>query len=382
MSEESVLLRVFGRDFDGWKSLEIVSSLENAARAFHFVASERWPGESNPIRLKPGSPCEVLAGGDLLITGYIDSVQIAASAGAHEIAVAGRSKTADLVDCSAEFETGRWRNKKIEQIANDLAKPYDVTIKAQVDTGDKIKRHAIQRGETVYSSIERLARLRALLVTDNADGDLVLTRAGNFATDAGGGVVFSETGTGTASTALVVGENVISSQVSFDMSGRFSEYRVKGIRAGDDLDFGEVLQTSAESEDSDVERTRVLIVEPEARSDKKRCKVRADWEAATRFGRSLSLTYIVQGWRQEDGRLWEVNNMVSVVDALAGIEADLLIVEVVFSISQNGTLTTLTLSPVEGFEPIAPQKKRPRTKKAGTKKGAFDEIKEGVKVSQ
>ncbi len=372
-------LKVLGREFVGWTSLEVVASLENAARSFSFAAAERWPGESSPIRLRPGADCEVYLGDDKVATGYLDSVDVSYSKDAHDITVAGRSKTADLVDCSA-VAGGSWRNKEIEKVAKDLAATYGVTVRAEVDTGDKIKRHRTQRGESVYDAIERMARLRALLVTDNADGELLLTRAGQFAETKAGVVVFSETGTADAITALVVGENILAGSVAFDVSERFSEYRIKGQRAGDDLDFADVLQSSGESEDTEVERTRILVLEAEARADKGRCKVRAAWEAATRYGQSLSMTYTVAGWRQGDGSLWAPNLMITVVDELAGIEGDFLSVEVAYRLDAGGSFTTIVLAPVEGYEPIAPFKPRPR-KRRKPKRGALDALKDGVQVT-
>lgn len=380
MTEAS--LKVFGRDFAGWTSLEVVSSLENAARSFSFSAAERWPGDSNPIHLKPGSPCEVYLGKDKVVTGYIDAVDISYSSADHSIAVRGRSKTADLVDCSAVFKPGSWRNQLLENIATDLAAVYGVTVKAIVDTGKKIGRHKTQSGEKVYDSIERMARLRALLITDDADGNLLLTRAGHFETNKAGQVIASQTGTTDSATALVVGENIISGSASFDLSGRYSEYRVKGQRAGDDIDFGEVLQTSGESEDDEVKRTRILVITAEARADAARCKVRAAWEAANRYGQSLSLEYTVQGWRQRDGSLWVPNQMVVVVDDFAGIDGAFLVVEVVYRLGGSGSTTLIKLAPVEGYEPIAPFKPRPRRRGRDKKKkgGAFDPLRDGVKV--
>lgn len=372
-------LRVLGREFVGWTRLEVVASLENASRSFTFEAAERWRGEASPVRIRPGAGAEVLLGEDKVVDGFVDAVDVSYDSGSHSVTVRGRSKTGDLVDCAA-VAGGSWRNKRIEAIAKDLAATYGITVKAEVDTGDKIRRHRTQRGETVYDAIERMARLRALLVTDDADGNLLLTRAGHFEQNEAGVVVFSETGTTDATTALVLGENIVRGSASFDVSERFSEYRIKGQRAGDDLDFGEVLQTNGDADDTEVERTRILVLEAEARADKKRCKLRAAWEAATRYGQSLSLSYTVQGWRQGDGRLWEPNQLITVVDDYSAIDGDFLAVEVVYQLGEGGSFTTIRLAPIEGYEPIAPFKPRPRRRRP-KKRGAFDALKDGVAVT-
>lgn len=376
---ELARLKVYGREFVGWTELEVVASLENCARAFTFRASERFPGESNPLRLKPGSPVEVYLGADRVMNGYIDSLDINYSATDHKITVTGRSKTSDLVDCSA-VAGGSWRNQKLEDIATQLAGTYGITVKTVVNTGSKIKRHKTQRGETVFDAIERMARLRALLVTDDAAGNLLLTRAGHFETNKKGELTFSQTGTTDAHTAIVVGENVLAGNVSFDVSERFSEYRIKGQRAGDDNDYGDILQTNGEASDTAIDRTRILVLDAEARASKARCKQRAAWEAAARYGKSLKIRYTVQGWRQGNGQLWEPNQMVTVVDELSGLDADFLTVEVAYRLGAGGSTTSIQLAPVEGYEPIEPFKPRPRKRRKKKKTGAFEELRDGVKV--
>jgi prophage tail gpP-like protein len=77
---------------------------------------------------------------------------------------------------------------------------------------------------------------------------------------------------------------------------------------------------------------------------------RAQWEAATRAGRALSVRYRVQGWRGAKDELWRPNTLVKVEDAWLGIERDLLIVSCTYTLSDNGTLTELQLAPKQAYE--------------------------------
>ena len=78
---------------------------------------------------------------------------------------------------------------------------------------------------------------------------------------------------------------------------------------------------------------------------------RARWEAAVAYGRSVLVTVETPGWRQNDGSLWTLNTLVSVVSPALQLDAELLIVDVSYELSERGRITRLSLGPVEGFSP-------------------------------
>ena len=90
----------------------------------------------------------------------------------------------------------------MQQIASDIAGEYGVQVRAQVDTGAPFLDFQLQQGETAFAAIERMARLRAVLVTDDEDGSLVITRAGKNG----------------ASTALVLGQNIKRGSGNFSLN--------------------------------------------------------------------------------------------------------------------------------------------------------------------
>ncbi len=359
---DRVRLLVNGTDYGGWKSVRIAAGIDRQARDFDLSVTDRWPGSDIPRRIAPGDECKVYIGSDLVLTGYVDGTPISHDAKTVTVAVKGRSRTADLVDCSAIHEPGQFQGRTVEQIATDLAAPYDVAVVAAVDTGAPIADHQLQQGETVFESIDRLLKLRALLSTDDAEGRLVLTRAG----------------TARASTALVVGENVLTGSASLDVKDRYSEYRVKGQRAGegnaDDGGGGDdegpdigaltdeaatTSQVMAVHADTGIKRKRVLVIVADGQPDGGTARERARWEAAHRAGKSYEASYTVQGWRQADGRLWVPNELVRVRDPIIGYDLEMLVAEVSYSLSESGSVTTLTVAPKAAYEllPETPQAK-------------------------
>src|SRR5574340_693573 len=126
---DDVTLVVNGTEYGGWKEVEISAGIERQARDFTLSVTDRWPGATDiPRRIKQGDVCEVYIGADKLLTGHVDATPIRYDGKSISVGVKGRSKTADLVDCSAVHKTGQWHNAKIERIAADLAAPFGIEV--------------------------------------------------------------------------------------------------------------------------------------------------------------------------------------------------------------------------------------------------------------
>lgn len=335
---DAVTLRVNGVDYGGWKEVEISAGIERQARDFNLSVTRNWPGETDiPRRVKPGDVCEVWIGNDKLLTGYVDSTPISYDAKQVNVGVRGRSKTSDLIDCSAEHKTGQWRGARIERIAADLAKPYGINVIAEASTGAAIADHQIQPGETAFECIDRLLTLRQMLATDDAEGRLVFINAGSG---------------GRAATALKLGENIKEADAALDYKDVFSKYTINGQRSGNDYDSGSAVAESSKTiTDSTAARYRNLLIRQSGQVDSATCADRARYEFLYRKAKALEATYTVQGWRQQDGSLWLPNQMVHVVDPVVGFDDWMLIVEAAYRLGDGGTTCTLRVGPVDGYVP-------------------------------
>jgi len=334
---DQVELLTGGRTHGGWQSIRVTRSMEHAAGSFSLAVSERWPGVSAPLQIHNGQACEVLVAGETLITGYVDQVESDLDAASHLVTVAGRDKVADLIDCSAIVEGGQWRGRRVEQLAADLARPFDVRVSADVDTGKPLTSFALQTGETVFEAMLRAARLRGLLLVSDSQGGLLITRAG----------------TQQLSTTLRVGENLLSCNVKSDWRDRFSKYIVLGQAPGNDYFNGTAAaHISATATDRAIQRfrpTRELLLVSDTPDIGATLQDRTQWEANTRAARSFTVTAKVQGWRHAEG-LWAPNRLVPVVSAEQHLDDTLLISAVEFGLSESeGTTTTLTLVPMDAF---------------------------------
>lgn len=353
----AVTLRVNGLDYGGWKKVSISAGIERQARDFKLDVTWRWPEHMEELPIRQGDFCEVLIGEDRVLSGWIFATPVRYSA--HEVtrSIQGRSVTADLVDCSAINKPGQWRQQSVQQIVAALAEPYGVKVLSQVAETGKLADHSIEPGETVFESIDRLLTLSRLLSTDDSRGRLVIIKPGSA---------------GRAIDRLQLGDNLLEGSADLDFSGVFSEYRVTGQRSGTDSAHGTAAsEVQASATDPRAARKRVLLIHESGQMTPELAAARANWERGSRMGKALTLNYKVQGWRQSNGALWLPNMVVRIVDPLIGIDRDMLISEIEYSLDA-GTIANITVGPPDGFDPEPKDSHKARKLKKGGKADNFE----------
>ena len=309
-------------------------SIERAASTFRFPATERFPEEPLGRKINLGEKARVRIGDDLMVTGWVDKLEPSFDGSSHGLTVGGRSLTGDLVDCSPAREPGQWKGRKLERIAAAIAKPFDVEVVAEVGTGRAFDDVALEGG-SAYREIKRLAELRALLVTDDEEGRLVLTRVSSERMD----------------NELRQGQNILRASATFSDRDRFSEYRVVGQRrSSGNVSAEEAVNVHATALDPNVARFRPLRILAGQPGDAAQMKDRAQWEANVRAGRATRAVVTVQGWRTSSGQLWKPNRRVFVRSEWLGINREMLITSAIWSLGEGGTITTLELSIPEAFD--------------------------------
>lgn len=334
MADPRAALVIDGKRYEGWTALRITRSIESVCGEFNFEISAREFTDAPRWPLRTGAKCTVEIDGEIVITGYIDAINPQFDGNGYSITLSGRDRAGDLVDCSAIAKPGSWTQRSIEDIASELAKPFGISIVKRADTGEKVKRFALQQGETVFAAIERLARYRGLLAVSNAAGEVELIRPGEGANVA----------------ELVEGSNIIGGGATHDARDRYSDYIVKGQASGDDNANGKAVSAvKAEASDPALGRYRPLLVIGEDQSTTASLRKRAAWEASTRAAKAQRATVSVPGWRTPGGQLWRPNQRVGVKSAFLLIEGSMLITEVSLAKDDRGTVTDITVTPPEAW---------------------------------
>ncbi|WP_127958110.1 phage baseplate assembly protein [Serratia microhaemolytica] len=342
-----VTLRVNDREWRGWTSISIAAGIERLARDFTVEITRQWPGAEEVGQLQPkvkaGDAVTVLIGADPVMTGYVDATPVRYDAQRVSVSIVGRSKTADLVDCSAVV--GQFTDRTFAQIASELVKPFGLKVINRGIPSTPIIGLQADHGELVIDVLDKMMGLQQVLAYDNEQGDLVL----------------SQVGAERCVTALVLGENILSCDAELSVKERFSVYQVAGQRAGDDEDYGEVTTTSilAKNADSAIKRHRPLVIKQVGNATGETVIDRSHFEMVRRKARTDEVTYTVQGWRQGNGALWQPNQLVSVFDPVLGFNyRTLLIAEVTYLQNEQGTTTQLRCGPADAYLPKPPKQRK------------------------
>ncbi|MFT4271276.1 MAG: baseplate protein [Pantoea sp.] len=348
----TVYLRVNGREWGGWTSVRIAAGIERIARDFNIQITRSWPGDdaqaARRSRIRKGDKVEVLIGDDLVITGWVEATPVRYDSQRISTGIVGRSKTADLVDCSAT--PSQYSGRSIVQIAAELAKPFSISVVDAGGVSGVLQGVQADQGESVMDVLNKMLGLQQALAYDNASGDLVI-----------GGI-----GTVRAKTALVLGENILTCDTEQSIKDRFSTYQVSGMRAGNDNDFGAATTTAirGEATDTGIARYRPLLIRQTGNATTATCGERSGFEMRQRAAKTDEVTYTVQGWHQGDGTLWQPNMLVNVYDPVVGFDnREMVIAEVTYQQDENGTVAELRVGPADAYLP-EPAKPGKRKKKA------------------
>lgn len=336
-----VKLNIGGRAYGGWKGISINRTLEACAGSYELKLTERWPGRQAKAQIAPGQKASLSIDGKTVITGFTDDAEPEYDDKTHDLTIRGRDATGDLIDCSAIPAAGTmgiWINVPLLTIAKSLCDPFGIPVSADVDTGEPLRIFKIELGETVFAALDRLARLRQVLMTSDGRGGLHFTRAAS----------------GAAHSAIKLGQNVKRGRGRFSWRERFSDYTIIGQIPGADtidLEFSTGMRGTAK--DPGVTRYRPkLVLDDLLDASFGLYQMRAQWEASVRAARSRRIVETVNGWYDAQGLLWAPNDTVEVTDDFLASYGSFLVSGVRQILNdEDGEITELTLAPPGAFLP-------------------------------
>jgi prophage tail gpP-like protein len=329
----TMTLSIGGQIYQRWTSVRVSRGLKRLCGAFQIET----PGEVDPPIL-PFAACVLADDGDPLITGYVDETRIEIAARSTRTRIRGRSKTAVLVDCMPQFANSQFNDNALDAIARGVAGAFgiNVIVGPGINVGDPFRAATFEWSETAFSFLERLARQRGVLLTDDVNGNLVLATLGTtpapspLATGPGGNVF--------AARGLLSGQH------------RFSEYTIRS-QAGMWQTGGPVQPANTGvANDPGVPLLRPWAGIAESPLMPGDAQKRALWEAAHRQGEAVTAVLSVPEWRAA-GQLWQTNQLVKCTVPRLKLNDSMLIGTVEFSEDDQGRRTELTVAPPSAFSP-------------------------------
>lgn len=326
-SIELVTVTTDGKIFSAWDSMAVTAGGDEAARSFTLACAAEIGTRALAWVFAPGKLVEVKSNGDLLCAGYTDKFAPRIGEKSADITISGRSKSADLVDCSALDETGCFKQMPPDAIIKKLAEKFDVDIRVKVKL--EPVDYQVTPGETIFAAADKMLRSQGATMRGAADGGLEIVGADD---DEMAG-------------EIVEGRDFKIGTATHDWSKRYSETRVRGQRPVGVTD--EDMQIEAVARDRFVKRHRPRLVVNEDDTTRPRARKRAKQERDRSAGAGLTASFTLQGFRDSSGALWRPGALVPVQSPFLLLDQKMRISSVAWRQGPGATGSTSALSLVD-----------------------------------
>lgn len=329
--QEVATIEVNGRRFEDWESVWVQHRWAEPYPLFRFTCAERDPVPDlwQKLQFKPADECSVYLGGELAINGVILVRQVAYDANNHGVMLQGVGVTWYASRASIIDKTGNYDNMTFEQVARKVLAPFAVGIEViGVLNATPFKRLQNEPGETVWNFLERIARVRGIILGSDHLGNVLLI----------------DDHTAPLAAQLIEGQNILKCQCLISMENMFSEYWVRAQTAASDDQHGRKASEQEKRAPGSAKRYSPLLTPAEQPVwNEGEVQDRANNEALWHEGTIVHATITVQGWFHRRG-LWHAGDDVYVKSPMAMLDMVLKIQTATFTQDRNqGTLTTLEL---------------------------------------
>ena len=333
-------LEVNGVQYTDFTTANCEIRLDALSNSFNFTGV-MTDGQALPF--KGGDECKIVVDGETVLTGHIEVIAVSYSGESHEIRISGRDKTGDLLDSTIGIINdirGKELSLKsiIEIVLDNIG--LDISVIDEVNPAKFNEAEDVaapEPGQNAFEFISLYAEKRQVLLTSDADGNVVISK--NLGENADGAVQH------------IIGaedNNVISCDFSFDTTGRYNAYVMSSelnpvtLNNAGDTDTKLIVNQRGAATDTEIRASRVLTLNSDVPLSSAECVKRATWEADIRKARGLIYYATVREYRVggTTGDLWRVNKIHQITDDFIGKIEPMLCNSVVYSLDNEGGRVT------------------------------------------
>lgn len=293
--QEVATIIVGGQQYSSWKTVSVQRSYEHGGAVGEFDIIEIGdPTQGVAQGITVASPCQIQLGGVQVLDGFVEMVQRAYTAGQHGVKIRVVSKTILTVKSSVRTSPGQFKNYTLTSLVNSIAGPLGVSFSydaagAPPNAEKPFERVSLNVGESMFNAIARLARMRNVFMTDDANGNLVGTRA---------------TGSGGSGVQLTEGVNIKSAIAVLSSRNVLEGYESQGQNFSTDQRNGRpasgIAATGGASGEPGTYKNTTMPMPGDSTDAAMHCQNVIAHDSAT----SEEITVVTQGWFADGGNLW------------------------------------------------------------------------------
>lgn len=336
-----ITLEVNGIEYQGFTEIGASRSFLSVPGSFSFTATTN-PNDVTSFPIKVGDACRVLIDGKAFITGHIDTTKTEHDESAHQISVQGSSKLSDLVDSTMD---GRYQIVGPMPLKTALEKIIeltgaDVKVFEYISPGDPVEEFTKDEnlsgklGEPVWAFMVELAIKKQVLITEDGNGNVIITRGSGFRVSD----KFIKEPNGELN-------NILSSSCNRTQRQLYNTYTVlsqddSASLASIDFDKQESLEAAvnknAQYVDDKIRKSRLNCIVAEKSSSFNECEARAIWQSNVSNVQSFSYQCDHYGFTTQSGVMIEPGMTAHVNDVYNQVNSDLIVDEVSISYTERG----------------------------------------------
>lgn len=357
-----IYLEVSGKKYEGFTDIAVNSSIENFCSSFSFSTTvkekisflgKRTGQIVNNIKLQ--SEVRVFVDDILVLTGYIENLDLDYSSESHTIIYSGRDIGGDIVDSSIIQQTYKQRNFEV-LLKMVLAKNGFDKIKIINKVGTlKLEKNEIiktEGGEKIFEFMDRYAKKLQVILKINEYGNLLIMREDDTV------VKNMLINNGTED------NNILSANLQLTTKDRFNVIQIFS-QANNKTHTKSGISQRGSAKDKEIRTTRRLTIDMHTASESKTLNALAQWNINVRRAKGSRYSCKVVDFYSERiqkillldlgyDQVWRPNTLVDVVDNVAQIKGTFLIQGVQFTQSLQGSFTTLDIVERGSFTDIKP----------------------------
>lgn len=339
----SISLRVNGTEYVNFTSAQVTLSYDKLSNVFNIQTIGVPTVQLDDI-------VEMYVDGEKVLTGYAEQISVILTDDSHVFAVSGRDRTRDLVDSTltslSDIRSSIHLRDLVKLVIKDIGSDLDVIDEANPEVlSSAVDIEAPEPGMNAFEFLETIARRRQVILSSNADGDVVL----KVSDGVDNGLIVPE----------ALRANVVSSTTQrFNTYNIVSDVNSRGGNPLASLGLGDTDATVSQSisvTDKAVRAGKTLTIVAEDSYPKDALRKRIAWERTNRVARSIEIEYTVAG----NQIAYTPGQLVTVRNSLLGINDTFFINETTFGYSdRQGSTTTLQLLGKRAFERIVDPKQQ------------------------
>ncbi len=298
----TVEIRVGDKIFKELISFTLVKSMLLLSGAVIFEVVDFTKDDKKYIYV--GDSFTVSINGNSVMSGIIETIKRSSSDKQSKLIISGRDNGLIVDSCWGRVPS-EWKNLSIRSLIAELCAPFGITVIAEESalslTSTLIKSFSISGKEKIGDAIRRICVENCLIPFSYGDKNLTLTAGTvkNFAIDS------------------IKDSSVLEATIKDTSVDRYGTYIVKGFGYPDqNKSLSDFVQPASKITDSNIDSDKTAIILNDIETDSGKCTSRAYFEKNIKAAMATAEDYTVKDITQADGKPWNINTIVTVIDYL------------------------------------------------------------------